>query len=87
MESTDGELITFDGKMWFKRIPKEEAFRIRFDVPLFWKKRGGYIEADVCCIENYRNGSHAHIGHMWWSEYLWFIEVDPPDKEEYIPVE
>ena len=86
LDNLSDELVCQDGQ-WFKPISTEEAFRIRFDVPLFWRNSRGYVEADVCRIENYRNGSHAHIDRPWWSEYPWFVEVDSPDKEEYKPVE
>jgi len=84
MSNLSDELI-HQGDKWFKRIPHEEAFRIRCDVPLFWRTSKGYVDYDVCCIDNYRNGSHTYIGHVWWSEYPWYIEVDSPDKEEYEP--
>jgi len=94
MESTDDGLITFDNKMWFKRISNEEAFRIRLDVQMYVHHvQDGikYLDDDATpewYRERHLEYSDANNPDSWvWTHYIRYIQVDPPDKEEYKPVE
>lgn len=92
MESTDDGLITFDNKMWLKRISNEEAFRIRFDVQMYVHHAFDGIKYldDDAAPEWYRERrleySDANNPSSWvWTHYIRYIQVDSPDKEEYEP--
>lgn len=79
MESTDDGLITFDNKMWFKRISNEEAFRIRFDVQLYYIDVDGNLEIEWATPISWSMSASG------WRDHSYYIQVDSPDKEEYEP--
>lgn len=103
-----GELVQQDGKwykdviewngVWLKRIPHEEAFRIRCDVQLYiHHKLAREIRMDNTGPEGYRKklergsdssanrgGNWARALSRWWTDYVWYIEVADPTKEEYV---
>ena len=97
MESTDDGLITFDNKMWFKRISSEEAFRIRFDVQLYYINVDGNLEIDWATPIIYRkrweeglqegarmDDPYVYENTWWWRGHTFYVAVDDPNKEEYV---
>lgn len=78
--------------VWLKRIPHEEAFRIRCDVQLYTHhKLDRELRMDNIGPEEYRQklerGSDSlanNSGNWWWTDYVWYIEVADPTKEEYV---
>lgn len=88
-----GELavIQYDDK-WLRRIPHEEAFRIRCDVQLYTHhKLDRELRMDNIGPEEYRQklerGSDSlanRSDEWWWVDYMWYIEATDPTKEEYV---
>lgn len=90
--SSEADVIQYEGK-WLKRIPYEEAFRIRCDVQLYGRYKNSpsaEIYKDVYNPAGYIGKkseitSAANLMHSWWwVNHPWFVEVDDPDKEEYV---
>lgn len=85
----EGELIEQDGKR-YSRIPADEAFRIRFDVQLYYYHLpDDRIWRDYDTPESYRRAfsedpTYASAGMGWWKHQTFYIEI-APDREEYVP--
>jgi len=88
------DVITQEGKR-YSRIPADEAFRIRFDVQLYYVLLpSSRVLRDFDTPESYRRKSsedHTYANASvindpttpFWTNYQYCIEVDPP-KPEYV---
>ena len=89
MSSNEGGLVEQDGKR-YSRIPGDEAFRIRFDVQLYYYLRADdRILRDYDTPESYRRAfsedpTYASADRGWWKHQTFYIEI-APDREEYVP--
>ena len=83
----ESDLIEYEGKR-YKRISSDEAFRIRKDIQLYWKRNRDEVSQDSCDPDWYRltvdpqHTSNIPDSH-WWRNYSYCILVDDPDKQEY----
>lgn len=87
-----GELVQQEGK-WLKRIPHEEAFRIRCDVQLYARskftadtriRKGEQGPAEYRRRSSWEFSHSSTPGGWWWTDYVWYIEVGDPTKPEYV---
>lgn len=82
MDSNEDGLVLYKGH-WYKPISSEQAGRIRKDIPLYAQEpvTGGLHQP--MNIEDMRYIHDGVCSTTLWKSYLWYIQVDPPDKEEY----
>lgn len=93
MGNLSDDVIEWNG-VWLKQIPYEEAFRIRCDVQLYARhihQLDTEIYRDNVGPEDYRkrlergpNSLANRSDEWWWVDYMWYIEVIDPTKEEYV---
>lgn len=83
------EVIQYEGK-WLKQIPHEEAFRIRCDIHVL-PYDGCELRVDDISPEEYRQklelGSDSpanNVDDWWWTDFVWYVEVIDPTREEYV---
>lgn len=83
------EVIQYEGK-WLKQIPHEEAFQIRCDIPVL-PYDGCELRVDDISPEEYRKkyerGSDSpanNVDDWWWTDFVWYVEVIDPTREEYV---
>jgi hypothetical protein len=84
----ESDLIEYEGKR-YKRIPGDQAFRIRCDIPLYMLSRNGHIGPDTYDPPLYRLTAAADSEHTsnrksssWWNDYNYCVCIDD-DKSEY----
>ena len=82
-------LITWNGKL-LAPVTSDHAFRVRCDVQLYWSYAGREdrirteSEPEWFRMNAGPYDSHNKNESSYWTNYQYYIEVDPP-KPEYTP--